>query len=119
MEYTLAAHSLDPLPGAAESFAAASLEALIDAQLKAAAGHLKPQMGWSSWNAFHQNINEELIMGIARGMKDAGLVDAGYEYLNLDDCWQTSIRDENGRLQFDAGTFPSKRALSKKSTPWG
>jgi alpha-galactosidase len=32
--------------------------------------------------------------------------DAGYQYVNLDDCWQTS-RDENGNIVPDAARFPS------------
>ena len=66
-----------------------------------------PPMGWSSWNLFRNRINEDLILEIARAMRDSGLADAGYRYLNLDDCWQSSARDANGRLQGDLGTFPS------------
>ena len=40
-------------------------------------------------------------------MKSSGLVEMGYQYLNLDDCWQSSIRDEEGRLQGDLTNFPS------------
>ena len=66
-----------------------------------------PPMGWSSWNLFRNKINEDLIYEIGCAMKDSGLLDAGYQYLNLDDCWQSSARDENGRLQGDLATFPS------------
>lgn len=68
---------------------------------------LTPIMGWSSWNAFREKIDENLIREIAAAMKDAGLVDAGYTYLNLDDCWHSSLRDGNGRLQGDLTNFPS------------
>ena len=39
-------------------------------------------------------------------MKDSGLSDAGYCYVNIDDCWQSSMRDENGKMQGDLTTFP-------------
>lgn len=68
---------------------------------------LTPPMGWSSWNLFRNKINEELIYETAKAMKDSGLLDCGYCYVNLDDCWQSSSRDENGRLQGDLVTFPS------------
>ncbi len=68
---------------------------------------LTPPMGWSSWNAFHGNINEDLIKKTADAMKKSGLLDAGYCYVNLDDCWQSSMRDANGRLQGDLKTFSS------------
>lgn len=68
---------------------------------------LTPPMGWSSWNTFRQRIDEETIRQTAQAMKNSGLLDAGYQYLNLDDCWQSSLRDEKGRLQGDLTNFPS------------
>lgn len=68
---------------------------------------LTPPMGWSSWNLFRNKINEDLIKEIADAMKNSGLSDVGYTYVNIDDCWQGSERDENGRLQWDKVTFKS------------
>ena len=67
---------------------------------------LTPPMGWSSWNIFRHNINENVILDIAKAVKESGLAEAGYVYINLDDCWQSSLRDENGRMQGDFSTFP-------------
>ena len=67
---------------------------------------LTPPMGWSSWNIFRHKIDENVILQIAKAVKDSGLADAGYVYINLDDCWQSSMRDENGRIQGDLTTFP-------------
>lgn len=67
----------------------------------------KPLMGWSSWNTFRQNINEDIILETADAMVKSGLKEAGYEYINVDDCWQSSLRDVNGRLQADFSAFPS------------
>lgn len=66
-----------------------------------------PPMGWSSWNTFRNHIDQDLILETARAMKNSGLADAGYEFVNLDDCWQSSMRDENGRLQGDLSAFPN------------
>lgn len=68
---------------------------------------LTPPMGWSSWNTFKNRINEKLIIDTAKAMKDNGLLDAGYKYINLDDCWQSSMRDSNGELVGDYETFPN------------
>lgn len=68
---------------------------------------LTPPMGWSSWNTFRNKIDENLILETADAMKKSGLLEAGYNYVNLDDCWQSSMRAENGRLQGDLTTFPS------------
>ncbi len=86
--------------------------ARTDVHIKARAPYnngvaLTPPMGWSSWNTFRNKIDENLILETADAMKTAGLLDAGYNYVNLDDCWQSSMRDSNGRLQGDLTTFPS------------
>ncbi len=79
-----------------------------------------PPMGWSSWNLFRNKINEDLIYEIGLAMKNSGLLDAGYQYLNLDDCWQSSQRDADGKLQGDLSTFPSGiRALCEKINALG
>ncbi len=67
---------------------------------------LTPPMGWSSWNIFRHKIDENVILQIAKAVKETGLADAGYVYINLDDCWQSSMRDENGKMQGDLTTFP-------------
>lgn len=66
-----------------------------------------PIMGWSSWNTLRNHIDENTILETAKAMKETGLADAGYEYINLDDCWQSSLRDSDGRLQSDLESFPS------------
>jgi len=65
-----------------------------------------PQMGWNSWNSFACDINEQLIRDTADAMVRQGLKDAGYEYVNIDDCWHGK-RDENGVIHPDAQRFPS------------
>ena len=66
----------------------------------------KPPMGWNSWNTFGSKINEQLICEMADTMVREGLLDCGYEYLVIDDCWQSKKRDENGRLVPDPEKFP-------------
>lgn len=68
---------------------------------------LTPPMGWSSWNTFRNKIDEQLIYQTALAMKNSGLLDAGYCYLNLDDCWQSSMRTPEGKLQGDLAKFPN------------
>ncbi|CAF1427835.1 unnamed protein product, partial [Rotaria sordida] len=65
-----------------------------------------PQMGWNSWNHFGCNINEKLIQQTADVIVATGLAAAGYEYVNMDDCWQVS-RDSQGTIQADPKAFPS------------
>lgn len=67
---------------------------------------LTPPMGWSSWNTFRNTIDEKLITETAQALVKTGLKDAGYAYVNLDDCWQSSIRTKDGKLQGDLTRFP-------------
>ncbi len=81
---------------------------------------LTPPMGWASWNLFRHNINEKIIEEIAAAMKAAHLDELGYQYVNIDDCWMSSVRDENGRLQGDLATFPSgMKSLVEKVNAYG
>lgn len=66
-----------------------------------------PPMGWNSWNTFACDIDEDLIKETADAMVESGMKEAGYEYINIDDCWMASERDEDGNLQSDPETFPN------------
>ncbi len=68
---------------------------------------LTPPMGWNSWNYFKENINERMLIEMARSIKESGLLDAGYNYLNLDDYWEADRRDKDGKLICDVVRFPS------------
>ncbi|CAG8487037.1 2233_t:CDS:10 [Diversispora eburnea] len=47
-----------------------------------------PPMGWNSWNHFGCNVDENLIKETADALIKFGFADAGYQYLNVDDCWE-------------------------------
>ena len=66
---------------------------------------LTPPMGWNSWNKFACNVNEDMIRSMADAMVKSGMKDAGYEYVNIDDCWQMS-RDASGNIVADPQRFP-------------
>ncbi|WP_040197032.1 NPCBM/NEW2 domain-containing protein [Candidatus Soleaferrea massiliensis] len=65
-----------------------------------------PPMGWSSWNQFHQTVTEDLIKETADALEKYGLVDLGYNYVNIDDNWQSAQRDQYGDLTHDPFRFP-------------
>jgi len=67
---------------------------------------LTPPMGWNSWNKFACNVDEKLIKEVADALVSTGLKDAGYTYINIDDCWHGE-RDAQGFIQPDAKRFPS------------
>ncbi len=66
---------------------------------------LTPPMGWNSWNKFACNVSEDMIKSMADAMVKSGMKDAGYQYVNIDDCWQVS-RDASGNIVADPQRFP-------------
>jgi alpha-galactosidase len=71
-----------------------------------------PPMGWNSWNKFQCDVNEEIIRRMADAMATNGMKDAGYQYINIDDCWHGQ-RDAQGFIHADPQKFPSGiRALA-------
>jgi alpha-galactosidase len=66
---------------------------------------LTPPMGWNSWNHFGCNVSDATIRAMADSMATTGMKAAGYQFINIDDCWQVS-RDANGVIVPDPVRFP-------------
>ena len=66
-----------------------------------------PPMGFNNWNAFGCDVTEALIKETADIFVTSGLRDAGYRYVNIDDCWSLRERGADGRLVPDPVKFPS------------
>lgn len=70
-------------------------------------------MGFNTWNRWHCWVDEHKLRETADLMVKLGLQDAGYTYLNIDDCWQAerrafdSSRQYNGTVVPDPSRFPS------------
>src|SRR6201982_2823323 len=57
-----------------------------------------PPMGWNSGNKYPcKGINEKVVRETADAMASNGMKDAGYQYVVIDDCWQTG-RDAAGNI---------------------
>src|SRR5260370_10616902 len=57
-----------------------------------------PPMGWNSWNHFACKVTAGDVRASADAIASNGMKDAGYVYVNIDDCWEGG-RDEQGRIQ--------------------
>ena len=68
-----------------------------------------PPMGWNSWNRYACDVSDALIRKQADAMVSSGLKAAGYEYVNVDDCWEGQ-RDANGYIRSNE-RFPDMKAL--------
>jgi len=66
-----------------------------------------PPMGWNTWNAFYHDIDEEKVMASAQILRDEGLADLGYQYINLDDGWWRRRDMASGRMVIHTDRFPS------------
>ncbi|HEU4425387.1 MAG TPA: NPCBM/NEW2 domain-containing protein [Pilimelia sp.] len=68
-----------------------------------------PPMGFNNWNSTHcrNDFNEEMIKGIADLFVSTGLKAAGYQYVNIDDCWALPQRDAAGNLVPNPARFPN------------
>lgn len=78
---------------------------------------LTPPMGFNTWNYFKCERNsEETVLKMAHAMvekrlshwegKKISLLEAGYRYVNLDDCWHGASRDADGKPTVDTLKFP-------------
>jgi len=68
-----------------------------------------PPMGFNNWNTTHcrAEFNEGMIRSIADIFVSSGLKAAGYQYVNIDDCWARPTRNAQGNLVADPVRFPS------------
>lgn len=66
----------------------------------------RPPMGFNNWARFMCNLNETLFTTTADAMLERGLLAAGYNNINLDDCWSLQTREPNGELLWNSTIFP-------------
>jgi len=66
-----------------------------------------PFMGYNTWNAYYCDITEDKVLGMAKLMKSLGLIDVGYDHMNLDDCYSEKNRSSSGDIVANKERFPS------------
>jgi len=83
---------------------------------------LTPPLGWNSWNVWGCDINEQKVRDAADVMVKSGLIDYGWQYINIDDCWMRKLnsddavvggelRDSEGNILCNAH-FPDMKRLT-------
>jgi len=63
-----------------------------------------PPLGWSSAR-LGCTVSETAVNAAADALVSSGLKDAGYQYVNIDGCWQAATRDGGGNLVGDGTRF--------------
>ncbi len=82
---------------------------------------LTPPMGWNSWNCFAAAVDDAKVRAAADAMVASGLINHGWTYINIDDCWESkpgsqdaklsvAPRDAEGMINANK-KFPDMRAL--------
>ncbi len=56
---------------------------------------LTPPMGWNSWNCWAHAIDDQKIRDAAKAIADSGLINHGWSYINIDDCWMRRLNTKN------------------------
>ncbi len=83
---------------------------------------LTPPMGWNSWNCWACAVDEAKVRASADAMVTSGLINHGWSYVNIDDCWMVKPdakgpeiggepRDSVGMINSN-GKFPDMKGLA-------
>ncbi len=83
---------------------------------------LTPHMGWNSWYVWENHVTDRIVRDAADAMVNSGMIDHGYMYVNIDDCWSVKPgstdstltgepRDINGMINPNR-RFPDMKALT-------
>ena len=83
---------------------------------------LTPHMGWNSWYVWENRVTDEIMRRAADAMVSTGMIDHGYQYVNIDDCWSIrqdatdpsllgEPRDARGMINAN-GRFPDMKAMT-------
>jgi|WetSurMetagenome_2_1015567.scaffolds.fasta_scaffold00070_22 alpha-galactosidase len=83
---------------------------------------LTPHMGWNSWYVWENHVTDSIMRAAADAMVKTGMIDHGYMYVNIDDCWSVKEnskdssllgepRDERGMINSNR-RFPDMKAMT-------
>lgn len=67
---------------------------------------LTPQMGWNSWYTYFHRVTDKDMRRAADILVESGMADAGYQFVNVDDCWYKASKKSNW---YGAGRFGKVR----------
>jgi alpha-galactosidase len=83
---------------------------------------LTPHMGWNSWYVWESHVTDRIMREAADAMVANGMMNHGYMYVNIDDCWAVKPgskdpmlggppRDATGKVNPNRH-FPDMKALT-------
>ncbi|MBN2578927.1 MAG: NPCBM/NEW2 domain-containing protein [Pirellulales bacterium] len=83
---------------------------------------LTPHMGWNSWYVWDIRVSDKIMREAAEAMVETDMINHGYQYVNIDDCWAVRPgandpkldgppRDAQGKINANK-RFPDMKALT-------
>jgi alpha-galactosidase len=107
------------------TFRATNSKGIVEREFRIICGEklaLTPHMGWNSWYVWENNVTDKILREAAEAMVRSGMMDHGYSYVNIDDCWSVkplsedslllgAPRDKNGMINSNR-RFPDMKALT-------
>lgn len=83
---------------------------------------LTPHMGWNSWYIWENHVTDYIMRAAADAMVSTGMINHGWTYVNIDDCWMVKLetsdptlggqpRDAQGNVNSNK-RFPDMKALA-------
>ncbi|MBA4318675.1 MAG: hypothetical protein C0412_09760 [Flavobacterium sp.] len=83
---------------------------------------LTPHMGWNSWYVWENHVTDKIMRNAADAMAASGMINYGYMYINIDDCWMVKPdskdkelagqpRNAEGKINSNS-RFPDMKALT-------
>ena len=83
---------------------------------------LTPHMGWNSWYVWEAHVTDSNMRAAANAMVSTGMINHGYMYVNIDDCWAVKPGSDDPALGGDSRNtegmvnpnkrFPDMKALT-------
>lgn len=84
---------------------------------------LTPPMGWNSWNCWACAVDDQKVRAAADAFVNSGLINHGWTYINIDDCWEVqpdskdpvlggAPRNETGMINTNK-KFPDMKSLGE------
>jgi alpha-galactosidase len=83
---------------------------------------LTPPMGWNDWYVWGRNVTDKIIRDAADAMVSSGMIQHGWTYVGIDDCWMVKPdskdpmlggppRDAQGNINTNK-RFPDMKGLT-------
>ena len=79
---------------------------------------LTPLLGCNTWGGWGPRVTDANLRAAAKAMVESGLINHGWQYINIDDGWQGYRGGRHNAIQ-PSEKFPDMKDLCDSSMVWG